>query len=64
MCYCLYSILKEVITIKLHYNMTHGNIIYHIGKMKLGFFIICVISCCLGMKEGDDLSEVSHRNLK
>ena len=42
--------------------MTHGNIIYHIGKMKLAIFIICVIACCVRMKEGDDLSEVSHRN--
>ena len=30
--------------------------------MKLGFMIVCVISCCLRMKEGDDVSEVSHRN--
>ena len=42
--------------------MTHSNIIYSVGKMKPGFIIICVISRCLRMKEGDDVSEVSHRN--
>ena len=42
--------------------MTHGDIIYPIGKMKLAILVICVIACCVRMKEGDDLSEVSERN--
>ena len=42
--------------------MTHSNIIYHIGKINLAFLVTCVIACCVWMKEGDDLSEVSQRN--
>ena len=42
--------------------MTHGDIIYCLGKMKLTILVVRVIAWCVGMKEGDDLSEVSHRN--
>ena len=42
--------------------MTHSNIIYRIHKMNLAFLVTCVIAYCVRMKEGDDLSEVSHRN--